>query len=147
MFPRSGGWSVTMDVDAMERAKGGQHPTGKRERVQEAEAQARALGVTIGAHPTFGRADLVAEHPELGTVVVEVEGDSSRQREQAMYSALGQLLVQMRNFDDATSYALAVPDSPVWERQLMKIPAAVAARLRVRLYLVSEAGTREVVAM
>lgn len=63
-----------------------------------------------------------------------------------MYSALGQLLVQMRNFDDATSYAIAVPDSPVWERQLMKIPAAVAARLRVRLYLVSEAGTREVVA-
>jgi len=100
--------------------------------------------VTLGAHPKFGRADVVAEHPTHGTVVVEVEGESSRQREQAMYSALGQLVLLMHDLEDSTSYAIAVPDSPDWERQLAKVPSAVAQKLRLRLYLVSESGTREV---
>lgn len=144
MFPRSAGWSVTMDVDAMERAHGGSHSLGKRERVRAAEARVKELGVTLGAHPKFGRADVVAEHPTHGTVVVEVEGESSRQREQAMYSALGQLVLLMHDLEDSTSYAIAVPDSPDWERQLAKVPSAVAQKLRLRLYLVSESGTREV---
>jgi hypothetical protein len=146
LFPRSAGWSVTMDVDAMERAHGGTHPPGKRERVQAAEARVRELGVMFGAHPRFGRADVVAEHPSQGTVVVEVEGESSRQREQAMYSALGQLVLLMHDLEDSTSYAIAVPDSKDWERQLAKVPGAVARRLRLRLYLVSESGAREVAA-
>lgn len=148
LFLRSNGWSVTVDVDAMERARGGRHPPGKLERVQAAEAQLRdKLSVTLGAHPRFGRADVVAEHPDLGTVVVEVEGESSRQREQAVYSALGQLVMVMRHIEDSTSYAIAVPDSPEWERQVAKIPAAVAERLRLHLYLVSESGVREVKAL
>ena len=43
-------------------------------------------GARIHAHPDFGRADLVATKPGVATVVVEVEGDSSRQQEQALYS-------------------------------------------------------------
>ena len=129
LFPKSKGWVVTVDIDAMERAKGGNQRPGKLQRVQAAEARLRdELGVTMGAHPRFGRADVVAEHPNLGTVVTEVEGLSSRQREQAMYSALGQLVILMRDFQDSTSYAIAVPDSPEWERQVAKIPAAVAER-------------------
>ncbi len=144
LFPRSKGWVVTVDIDAMERAKGGSHPPGKLQRVQAAEARLRnEPGVTLGAHRKFGRADVVAEHPKLGTVVVEVEGASSRQREQAVYSALGQLVMLMRDFEDSTSYAIAVPDSPEWERQVAKIPAAVAEQLRLHLYLVSESGVRE----
>ncbi|HUV04762.1 MAG TPA: hypothetical protein VMX94_06610 [Armatimonadota bacterium] len=31
LFNSSGGWEVSVDVDAMELAKGGQHPQGKAE--------------------------------------------------------------------------------------------------------------------
>jgi hypothetical protein len=144
LYPSSEGWSVTIDIDAMERARGGSHPPDKLSRVEAAEARLNEVGATLAAHPKFGRADVVAEHPDLGTVVVEVEGDSSRQREQAMYSALGQLLLLMQDFEASTSYAIAVPDSVDWERQLAKVPVAVTKRLPLRLYLVSEHGVRDV---
>ena len=142
-FSPSEGWSVTVDVDAMERARGGKQPEGKLERVRRAEALLREQGVTFGSHPRFERADIVAEHPEFGTFVVEVEGESSRQREQAMYSALGQLLLRMTDFEEDTHYAIAVPDTNEWERQLEKVPATVVEKLRLRFYLVSEESVRE----
>ena len=146
-FRKSDGWRVTVDVDPMERAKGGQHPHGKRERVQVAEAELRdQLSATIGIHPKFGRVDVVAEHPDRGTVLVEVEGESSRQLEQAMYSAIGQLVTQMNQFDGSTTYAIAVPDSPKWKGQLAKIPAAVAERLQLHSYLVSDGRVRDLTA-
>ena len=77
-------------------------------------------GVKIVAHQLYGRADLVAVKEGVGTFVVEVEGDSSRQREQAMYSALGQVVLSMRDPSPVISYALAVLDSEQWERQLRK---------------------------
>ncbi len=43
--------------DAMERCQGAAHPADKRERVIVAEARLRELGVRIGAHPIYGRAD------------------------------------------------------------------------------------------
>jgi len=42
--------------------------------------------------------------------VIEVEGDSSRQKEQAMYSALGQIVLSMGDSSSEVAYALAVPD-------------------------------------
>lgn len=142
-FPPSEGWDVCVDIDPMERCQGGTHPAGKRERVRDAEARLRALGVRVGAHPTFGRADIVATHPIQGTVVVEVEGTSARQKEQAMYSALGQTVLMMSPAAQRTYYALAVPDDADWHRQLRKIPREVAALLRLRLILVGEDGVRE----
>lgn len=145
LFPQSEGWDVTVDVDAMEQARGGTHPEDKLQRVQAAETRLREeLAVTIGAHDKFGRADVVAEHTERGTVIVEVEGESSRQREQALYSALGQLVLLMEDFDDSIRYAIAVPDSPQWEHQLEKIPLAAREQLRLQLFLVSQSGVREV---
>ncbi len=79
-FPPSAGWQVCVDVDAMERAKGGQHKPGKAIRANVAETALLAMGVIIGAHPVFGRVDIVAEHPQHGLFVVEVEGNSSRQK-------------------------------------------------------------------
>lgn len=143
-FPRSEGWSVTVDIDAMERARGGTHAAGKQERAALAESQLRESGATIGAHPTFGRADVVAEHATLGTVIVEVEGESTRQREQAVYSALGQALLNMRSFDGSTSYAIAVPHREDWVRQLRKVPRSVARRLNLKLLAVSPSGVEEV---
>ena len=74
---------------------------------------ARAQGVKLVAHPLYGRADLVATKEGVGTLVVEVEGDSSRQREQAMYSALGQVVLSMGDPSSEITYALAVPDSDI----------------------------------
>lgn len=141
-FPPSEGWSVCVDIDAMERAKGGQHKPGKAERARVAEAALLSMGVTIGAHPEFGRADIVAEHPNHGLFVVEVEGNSSRQKEQAVYSALGQLVLQMQGRKHG--FVLAVPDEPLWEKQLMKIPKHACATLGLSCVLVSSQGVRAV---
>lgn len=140
-FPPSDGWKVQVDVDAMERAKGGQHKPGKAERACAAEVALRSMGASVGAHPMFGRADIVAEHPTKGLVVVEVEGTSSRQKEQAVYSALGQLVLQM----DGRRYkfVLAVPDDRTWEVQVKKIPEYVRATLGLSCLLVSAGGVRE----
>lgn len=54
-FPPSEGWSVRVDVDAMQRAKGGQHKPGIAAEVRKAEYALIAPGVIIGAHPEFGR--------------------------------------------------------------------------------------------
>lgn len=143
-FSPRDGWAVTIDIDAMERAKGGQHPPGKQEIAAEAEAVLREAGAKIVAHPLHGRADLVAERSGSPTYVVEVEGRSSRQREQAMYSALGQLLVSMRGFDSNIRYALAVPDTEDWVRQVQKIPARVKQLLNLEVFLVSTSGVRRV---
>jgi len=143
-FPPGDGWQVTVDVDAMERANGGQHPEGKRQRAEIAEARLRLLGAKIVPHPVYGRADLVAFHPTQGLFVVEVEGASSRQREQAMYSALGQVVLSMRSLEPGVTYALAVPDEHLWLRHVRKIPAIAAARLRLTVFAVGASGVREV---
>jgi hypothetical protein len=96
-------------------------------------------GVRIGAHERFGRADLVADHPQAGVFVIEVEGESSRQREQALYSALGQTLLSMTSYGRRIHYGIAVPDTTAWQRQVAKIPTVVRVRLGLHLYLVSPA--------
>lgn len=141
LFPPSEGWSVLVDVDAMERAKGGQHNPDKAERVEQAESALIALGATVGAHPEFGRADVVAEHPTKGLYLVEVEGTSSRQKEQALYAALGQLVLQMQGRPH--KFLLAVPDDPLWEKQIRKIPRHACAVLGLSCVPVSEHGVRE----
>lgn len=141
-FPPSEGWRVTVDVDAMERAHGGQHTPDKAERAANAEEALLKLGTTIAKHHKFGRVDIVAEHSQHGTYIVEVEGDSSRQKEQATYSALGQLLLQM----DGTGkhFILALPDKPVWERQARKVPEYSRRLLNLTCVLISESGIREI---
>jgi hypothetical protein len=94
-FPASDGWDVTIDIVSMERGAVGQHPPAKRLIATECETWLREQGVKIVAHPIYGRADLVAKKSGVGTFVIEAEGDSSRQKEQAMYSALGQIVLSM----------------------------------------------------
>ena len=140
-FSVANGWEVVMDIDAMERGVKGQQ---SKEIAAECEAWLREQGVKIVAHPIYGRADLVAAKESEGTFVVEVEGDSSRQKEQAMYSALGQVVLSMRDSSPQITYALVVPDSERWERQMKKVPAWICEVLRLRLWLVSEIGVRSV---
>src|SRR6266478_760144 len=109
LFLPSEGWTVTVHLDAMERGIGGQHPEGKREIAAECEEWLVSAGVILGRHPLYGLADLVAIHPTRGTFVLEVEGLSARQPEQAMYSALGQILTVMNRFDQSIVYGIALP--------------------------------------
>ena len=144
MFNPSDGWRVTVDIDAMERAKGSQQKDGKKQRVVDAEKRLNELGVEIGVHPEYGRADVVASHPKKGTLLIEVEGKSSKQKEQAIYSALGQIVLLMSEDNSKVFYGLAVPDQPEWERQLKKVPRRVKELLSLRCILVSEGNVREI---
>ena len=141
-FPPNRGWDVTIDIDAMELAKGGSHPLGKQERARLARDWLRKAEVKIGSHPKFGRADLVASKPGAATVIIEVEGESSRQKEQAVYSAFGQIVILMRP-DIKVRYGIAVPDTCSWERQMVKVPTHVRDLLSLTLYLVDETSVRE----
>ena len=144
MFPPSDGWDVTVDIDAMERAMGSQQKEDKKARVQLAEEKLVDLGVTIGADLEYGRADVVARHPEKGTHLVEVEGKSSKQKEQAMYAALGQCILMMGAGSETVTFAVAMPDKPKWERQVAKIPGRVKKILGLECLLVSEKGVRRI---
>ena len=143
-FPVAEGWDVTVDIDAMERGEAGQHPPEKKSIATDCETWLRDQGVKIGAHPKYGRADLVATKEGLGTFVVEVEGDAARQKDQAMYSALGQIVLSMDELSPAITYGLAVPDTVQWETQLNKIPKGIRDLLNLWLLLVSKTGVRQV---
>jgi hypothetical protein len=143
-FPVGDNWDVTIDIDAMERGKKGQHPPEKQAKAAECELWLRSQGVKIATHPLYGRADLVAHKEGVGTFVAEVEGDSARQKEQAMYSALSQVILSMRDVSPDITYALAVPDTNKWAAQLSKVPSNIRKLLRLELWLVSEAGVRSV---
>lgn len=142
LFPAAKGWKVTVDLDAMEMGKGPQNPQRKRVVATKARRWLEGHGVLLRRHERFGRADLVAEHPRRGTVVLEVEGDSSRQKEQALYSALGQLVLSIQGSRSKTRYGLAVPDTPPWRLQVAKIPNVARKRLRLKLMLVSQRYVR-----
>lgn len=144
MFHPRDGWNVLVDIDAMERAKGDQQKPDKKERVEIAEQAIVDAGVSIGAHPVYGRVDVVATHPELGTYLIEVEGKSSKQKEQAMYSALGQTILLMDKPEINITYVLAVPDQKDWEFQINKIPIRVKNMLNMECFLVSKIGVRKV---
>jgi len=144
MFNPSDGWKVSVDIDAMELAKGLQQKDGKKQRVVDAEKKLNELGIEIGVHPKYGRADVVASHPQKGTFIIEVEGKSSEQKEQAIYSALGQIVLLMNENNNKVFYGLAVPDQPEWERQLKKVPRRVKNLLPLRCILVSQGNIREI---
>jgi len=125
----------------MERARGGKHPQDKKDRAEEAEAALADLGVRIGSHPRYGRTDIVAEHEEQGVFLVEVEGTSSRQTEQAMYSALGQAVLLLQGAGE--QHMLAVPDEEKWVRQIGKLSEYALNRLSLVCVFVSSKGVRE----
>ncbi|NWF77801.1 MAG: hypothetical protein HXY36_04330 [Chloroflexi bacterium] len=142
-FHPSDGWNVTVDLDPMEMGKGRQNAGQKGALAQTYRKRLEDIGVRIGADKEFGRTDIVARHPEKGCFIIECEGDTRKQKEQAMYSALGQLLVKMFAGYARTCYGLAVPKSNGWRKQLSKIPKTVCQRLNLKLYLVSGSAVQE----
>lgn len=135
-FPPAGGWKVHVAVDPMELGKGPQHKPDKAERAAIALSGLRDLGAQIDPHPLFGPVDVVADHQEHGLRLIEVEGQSSRQQEQALYSALGQIVLSMKFEAKHVRFGLAVPSTPQWIRQARKIPTNITKLLTLDLYLV-----------
>lgn len=142
LFRPDEGWQVTVHLDPMELATGGTQPVGKKAIATDASQWLREQGVALAKQDIYGPADLVAAHPTRGTVVVEVENDTRRQREQALYSAFGQVVTTMRGLADGISFGLAFPDAPEWERQARKLPTEVCRRLMLSIWLVSPSSVR-----
>ncbi len=143
-FHPDDGWEVTVDVDAMELAKGNQHKLDKKAKVEAAYKSLQDLGVDFGAHELYGRIDVSAVHKEKGHFLIEVEGQSSKQKEQAMYSALGQSILVMGKNDPQITYGIAVPDLLVWQKKIEKIPGRVKQILNLKCLLVKEHTVREI---
>lgn len=137
LFSPELGWSVTVDLDAMELGKGPHGTDHKRTVAHECLTWFVKHQVVLMPHPLFGRTDIVASHPRAGTYVIEVEGESRRQPEQALYSCLGQTLLSMRSFSPRLHYGIAVPDTSIWRTQLSKLPRTVRRRLGLHLFLVA----------
>ena len=140
VFPPAAGWDVQVHLDGMERARGGRQQPGKAERVAAAERALRTLGVQIGVHEYHGRVDFVAEKPSSHRHLIEVEGDSSRPKTQAIHSCLAQILMAMRSWSEWDHYGVAVPGTAGWERRIAKISTAVRSRLNLDLYVVRPSG-------
>ncbi len=141
LFHPSHGWMVTVDLDAMELGKGEQNTQEKREIADTHRRWMEDNGIAISPHPEHGRVDIVAHHPIDGKWLIECEGDTKKQKEQAMYSSLGQLVLLMN--DSHSHYALAFPLSGEWSSQAAKIPRFVRDALALKVFLVSDGNIRE----
>lgn len=73
-----------------------------------------------------------------------MQNRSSKQKEQAMYSAIGQTILMMENPSKDITHALAVPDAPEWKCQLAKIPRRIKDILNLQCLMVSESGVEKV---
>jgi len=144
LFNPKDGWDVLIDIDAMERGKGNQQKPDKIQLVTLAEERIREMGVRIGKDPLFGRIDILAQHKEFGIFLIEVEGKSTKQKDQGLYSTLGQLIKLMTEQRKGYRYGIAFPDEPKWEIQLTKVPLFVREQLNIDCFLVSENGVRKI---
>ena len=146
-FNPSVGWVVHCHLDGMELGKGQQQAAAKREIAEACMSKMSALGAMLACHTRFPRADIVAIKASTGEVhLIEVEGTSTRQREQAVYSALGQVLFKMCDAPELgrLAYGLAVPDEPRWRTMVERIPAMAREALALHVYLVSGTGVTHV---
>lgn len=141
-FPPAGGWRLSVHLDGMERCSGENHPVRRREAANRCIGWFDTNGVMIRGDEQLGKADFVARHDNGDFYLIEVEGDSSRQPDQAMYSALGQLLIRRYLAPDAR-IGIAVPDSEKWRRQLGRLPAKLLEDLGLHLFFVGEDSVQE----
>lgn len=136
-YLKAKGYEVGVHLDPMEICRGGNHPPGKLEKAEECLEWFGNHGVVCAVDRDYGKADLVARHETMSTLVVEVEGKGSKPKSQALYSALGQLLLRKYGEYPRASFALAVPDDRQWINQLARMPASLCEEQCLALYLVS----------
>lgn len=158
--PPPSGWTVKVDIDASEEGRTGGKRINPSSIERQAEMQAEAararaglkeLGVNIGKRanwfapeglPPVGRThDIVAFNSEARIcIVAEVEGQSIRQPEQKVYSAIGQLVRAARNDvpENWTRFLVAVVNGCEMTRHLRKLRAA--ERLGISGYSITDDG-------
>ena len=139
-FPPTEGWSVSVHLDGMELGRGFQNPVGKRSVAEKCRRWFERNGVRTGPNREYNNLDIVAVHKSAGTHLIEVEGDTRRQPEQAIYCALGQLICKTPEDGSNSILGIAVPNSPKWEELLQRIPRSVRDRLKLKAYLVDDNG-------
>lgn len=137
LFSPEEGWNVVVHLDPMELAQGGAHPPGKAEIAQGCVEWFREKGVRMAIDAEYGKADLVARHSDQGIFIIEVEGESSKLRTQAFYSALGQSLVRKYGEMSHAKYGLAVPNSNKWRDLIKRMPQSLFRKLEIEVFLVS----------
>ena len=138
-FLPGNGWAVCVNIDGSEK---GLKDANKRARVEPAERIIRSAKVRIGRHSVFGAKDIVAEHPQLGTIVLKAIGLSRKQPEQELYSALGQLILSMDQLNGSVIYVVAAPDEPEWVEWMTRVPLALRQALHLELWAISDGGSR-----
>lgn len=138
-FLPANGWAVCVNIDGSEK---GLKDAKKRACVEPAERIIRSAKVRVGRHSVFGAKDIVAEHPQLGTIVLKAIGLSSEQPEQELYNALGQLILSMDQLNGSVTFVVAAPDEPKWVERMERVPRSVRQALHLELWAVANAGFR-----
>ncbi|WP_292471444.1 hypothetical protein [Methanolobus sp.] len=116
--PPDKGWKVFVDIDASEEGRTGgfrnslearERQTQMKEDASKVREEFRQLGVAVGGNranwysannlPELeGDRDIVAFNSEKGLcIIAEAEGASSRQPEQKLYKAIGQIVMAVSN--------------------------------------------------
>ena len=76
---------------------------------------------------------------------IEVKGDTKNIRVDFL-TGLGQIITRMENPpNEATRYALAVPDSKRWQKLISEVPYWIKKKLKLRLIFVNENGKVKVI--
>lgn len=133
-FNPEDGWSVEVAIDSMELGKGRFNSDDKRKTAQIYYEKIEKMGCLIKENDHY--LDIVATHKNGQKIIIEVEGDSSKQRSTSLYSALGQVLIKSENKNDIL--ALAFPLNDNWAKQIQKIPNLTKKRNNLKIYLVND---------
>ncbi len=136
------GWAVVVNFDVQERGKGNRPSLEKQATYAAVQDALLSDGATIGRDRDYATADLVARHARKRELwIVEVEGHSTGQPGDKVYSAVGQLLTRMRAGSGA-KYGLAVHAE--LRTTALKIPTQVRKLLDITIFVVAADRIEEI---
>jgi len=140
---------ATVDIDGMElRGKERKQQIGQicKTRLQNL-SQTKQLQINK-THPSYKnskkRPDIFAlsKHSNL-TYIIECEGAGSQQMNVKMYSALSQIIINMKNSMNPNDiYGIAVPNKQAYTNQLRKIPQHIRQLLNIHFFLIERSGVK-----
>jgi hypothetical protein len=127
---------VVVDIDAEELGK-----DDLFKKLQSDES-IRCLNDFIGVNEY--RTDIKAtDRATKEKYFIEVEGFSSKQQDQAFYSALSQIILRIEN-NGVNKYGIAVPFTNSWIKQISKISTYIRSTLKIHLFLVDKNNVIEI---
>jgi len=107
-------------------------PTLRKHRFTELD------GWTINA-PTTAAIVVTNANASTGPVIIEMIHDANpASRDDQLCTALGRLLLTMRDHEPTMRWAIAAPHTDAWRETLERVPLRVLATFRLTLMLVGE---------